>query len=196
MNFPKHQNGKPTLLSLTEVRTLFHELGHLHHHLCTAVRHAGMSYVDRDFVEAPSLMFEKFLWRGECIKEISQHYSGLSPEFLDEWLNSRNPNPNKHPAPKLSDENAVELARQKPTDIIGREVTNLFLSLYDVLVHNPSTIDGLTNFNLAEAFNKLQVEITGFHGGEDEDGWDWSHGESVFRMIVSGYDAGYYSYIL
>lgn len=197
MNFAKPSNGQPTLLSLTQVRTLFHELGHLHHHLCTVVEHASMSYVDRDFVEAPSLMFEQFLWQAEQIQNISQHYSYLSPRFRDQWLASNPSNSDgERPPPKLSQQDAAELATQNPKDIIGREVTNLFFSLYDLLVHSPRSPNDLASLNLTEAFNKLQVEITGFHGGEIEDSWEWSHGEAVFRMIVSGYDAGYYSYIL
>jgi hypothetical protein len=27
-------------------------------------------------------------------------------------------------------------------------------------------------------------------------GWEWDHGESVFRNTVNGYDGEYYSYIL
>jgi len=76
-------------------------------------------------------------------------------------------------------------------------VFNLFLSLYDILVHHPATHEDLERMNLAEEFNKLHTEITAFHGGEAVgDGWEWAHGESVFRMIVSGYDAAYYSYVL
>ncbi len=50
----------PTLLNLQEVGKLFHEIGHLIHALCTETRYAASQYVDRDFVEAPSLMFEQF----------------------------------------------------------------------------------------------------------------------------------------
>jgi len=65
------------------------------------------------------------------------------------------------------------------------------------LIHSPTSHEELERVNLAELFNKLQVEILGLHGGEAVgDGWDWAHGEAVFRMIINGYDAGYYAYLL
>lgn len=60
MNYHKPSNDRPILLNLEDVRKLFHEIGHLVHALCTRTTYAGSQYVDRDFVEAPSLMFEQF----------------------------------------------------------------------------------------------------------------------------------------
>ncbi|KAK1752826.1 hypothetical protein QBC47DRAFT_430873 [Echria macrotheca] len=212
MNFPKpSDDGTPTLLSLEDVRRLFHELGHLHHTLCTKVKYAGLSYVDRDFVEAPSLMVERFLWKPSYIKELAHHYSYLTPEFEEVWLKAQAQKTTpeccvdtdnretraEKPSPKLPDRTIAVLADTNPKQFIDSQVFNLFLSLYDVLVHHPKTHEDLERMNLAEEFNKLHTEITGLHGGEAVgDGWEWAHGESVFRMIVSGYDAGYYSYIL
>jgi len=55
--------GEPTLLSVDEVRTLFHEFGHALHGLLSDVRHptfAGTG-VPRDFVEFPSQVNEMWL---------------------------------------------------------------------------------------------------------------------------------------
>lgn len=60
MNYDKSTGDRPTLLNLEEVRKLFHEIGHLVHALCTRTTYSASQYVDRDFVEAPSLMFEQF----------------------------------------------------------------------------------------------------------------------------------------
>lgn len=60
MNYSKPPDDRPTLLNIEEVGKLFHEIGHLIHALCTRTDYAASQYVDRDFVEAPSLMFEQF----------------------------------------------------------------------------------------------------------------------------------------
>ena len=212
MNFPKPAaDGTPTLLSFVDVRRLFHELGHLHHTLCTKVKYAGLSYIDRDFVEAPSLMLERFFWKPSYIKDLAHHYSYLSAEFKEAWLRSQAKKTTsessdidvakeltaEQPPQKLPDRAIAELADTNPKQFVNGQAFNLFLSLYDILVHHPATHDELERMNLAEEFNKLHTEITGFHGGEAVgDGWEWAHGESVFRMIVSRYDARYYSYVL
>ncbi|KAL6817559.1 hypothetical protein V8C40DRAFT_281751 [Trichoderma camerunense] len=195
MNYTK-LDSKPVLLSLVDVRKLFHELGHLHHSLCTKVKYASLSYIDRDFVEAPSLMFEQFFWEARHIKAVSYHYSYISPEYKSVWL-QENQSRDEQPPAQLSDKHVAELATHDPKKLISRENYNLFLSYFDILVHTPATHEELEQANLAEMFNKLQTDILAMHGGEAiGDGWDWSHGEFVFRMIVSGYDAGYYTYIL
>ncbi|KKP02794.1 peptidase family M3 [Trichoderma harzianum] len=195
MNYTK-LDSRPVLLSLVDVRKLFHELGHLHHSLCTKVKYASLSYIDRDFVEAPSLMFEQFFWEARHIKDLSYHYSYLSPEYKSAWLRE-NKSKEEQPPRQLSDKDVAELATQDPKKFISRENHNLFLSYFDILVHTPATHEELEQANLAEMFNRLQTDILAMHGGEAiGDGWDWSHGESVFRMIVSGYDAGYYTYVL
>lgn len=195
MNYTK-VNAKPVLLNLVDVRKLFHELGHLHHSLCTQVKHASLSYIDRDFVEAPSLMFEQFFWEPCHVKDLSYHYSYISPEYKTTWLQA-NEGKTEQPPVHLNDEDVADLTTWNPRNLIGREANNLFLSLFDILVHTPTTHEELEQSNLAEMFNRLQTDILSMHGGEAiGDGWDWSHGESVFRMIVSGYDAGYYTYVL
>src|SRR6187402_471443 len=99
MNYTKPADG-PSLLSMVDVRKLFHELGHLHHTLCTRVEHASQSYVDRDFVEAPSIMFEQFLWTPRHIKDTSLHYSHLSPELKAAWLDSKHSDSGEEPPPQ------------------------------------------------------------------------------------------------
>ncbi len=64
-NFAKGAPGEPTLLSLDDARTLFHEFGHGLHGLLSNVTYERLSgtQVLRDFVELPSQMFEHWLDR-------------------------------------------------------------------------------------------------------------------------------------
>ena len=66
----------PSLLSVREVETLFHEFGHcLHGVLSLAVHDAqnGTS-VARDFVETPSQIMENWVWNDTMLKKLSKHY--------------------------------------------------------------------------------------------------------------------------
>ena len=73
LNVSRAAAGQPTLLTLDEVNTLFHEFGHALHGLSSAVtypRFSGTS-VPRDFVEFPSQVNEMWaLW-----PEILGHYA-------------------------------------------------------------------------------------------------------------------------
>ncbi|NOX54418.1 MAG: Zn-dependent oligopeptidase, partial [Planctomycetes bacterium] len=69
-NFTKPTADKPALLSHDEVETLFHEFGHLLHSLLTEATFGEFSgtATARDFVEAPSQMFEEWVWNAETLK--------------------------------------------------------------------------------------------------------------------------------
>jgi peptidyl-dipeptidase Dcp len=73
LNVTRAAAGQPTLLTLDEVTTLFHEFGHTLHGLSSAVtypRFSGTS-VPRDFVEFPSQVNEMWaLW-----PEVLDHYA-------------------------------------------------------------------------------------------------------------------------
>ena len=72
-NFAK---GEPTLLSFSDARTLFHELGHGMHGLLSDVTYERLSgtSVLRDFVELPSQLFEHWLEQEQVIKKHFRHF--------------------------------------------------------------------------------------------------------------------------
>ena len=69
MNFAKGAPGEPTLLSLDDARTLFHEFGHGLHGLLSNVTYPAVSgtSVEKDFVELPSQLYEHWLTRPEVL---------------------------------------------------------------------------------------------------------------------------------
>jgi peptidyl-dipeptidase Dcp len=75
LNFTKGGEGAPTLLSLDDARTLFHEFGHALHGLLSDVTYGSLSgtSVDRDFVELPSQLFENWLLRPEVLNRFARH---------------------------------------------------------------------------------------------------------------------------
>ncbi|MFW0775079.1 M3 family metallopeptidase [Paenarthrobacter nitroguajacolicus] len=77
LNITKPAPGEPTLLSLDEVRTVFHEFGHALHGLFSEVtypRFSGTS-VPRDFVEYPSQVNEMWIMWPEVLANYARHYS-------------------------------------------------------------------------------------------------------------------------
>ena len=75
-NFPAPTKKVPSLLSIGEVETLFHEFGHLLHMTLTRARlesQAGAN-VAWDFVETPSQIMENWVWDKEMMGKLSKHY--------------------------------------------------------------------------------------------------------------------------
>jgi peptidyl-dipeptidase Dcp len=74
-NFAKGSPGEPTLLSLDDARTLFHEFGHGLHGLLSDVTYERLSgtQVLRDFVELPSQIFEHWIAEPEVLKRHARH---------------------------------------------------------------------------------------------------------------------------
>ena len=80
-NFARGAEGKPTLLSFDDARTLFHEFGHGLHGLLSNVQYERLSgtSVLRDFVELPSQLFEHWLSEPEVLKRHARHIETGEP---------------------------------------------------------------------------------------------------------------------
>jgi peptidyl-dipeptidase Dcp len=90
-NIPKPPAGEPTLLTLDEVRTAFHEFGHALHGIFSAVRFPYFSgtNVPLDFVEFPSQINEMWAFRPEIVGSYARHYATgepIPPPLLDKVL--------------------------------------------------------------------------------------------------------------
>jgi peptidyl-dipeptidase Dcp len=75
MNFAKPPAGEKALLTLDDVRTLFHEFGHALHGMLSDVTYpsvAGTS-VARDFVELPSQLYEHWLMVPDILRAHARH---------------------------------------------------------------------------------------------------------------------------
>ena len=75
-NFTAPTSDAPSMLSLDEVETMFHEFGHGLHGMLSRARYKSQSgtAVDRDFVELPSQIHEHWAFEPELLKTYAKHY--------------------------------------------------------------------------------------------------------------------------
>lgn len=75
-NFTRPTEQLPSLLTLDEVETMFHEFGHALHGMLSKVNYKGVSCTNvyRDFVELPSQINEHWAFHPEVLKLYAKHY--------------------------------------------------------------------------------------------------------------------------
>ena len=165
-NFPSPTKDKPSLLSHSDVETIFHEFGHAMHSIMTRAKYGRFSgtSVPRDFVEAPSQMLENWVWDKKVLDSFAADY--------------RNPS-KKIPADILAQLKESRLATEGT-----RYRRQLSFALMDMALHtqihdsNAAEALPLSNKVLSEAFLPM-VPDTAFI--------------AYFGHII-GYGAGYYGY--
>jgi thimet oligopeptidase len=75
-NFPDPKAGGDALMEHDDVVTMFHEFGHLMHHVLGGhqkwITQSGVA-TEWDFVEAPSQMFEEWAWSYDTLRRFARH---------------------------------------------------------------------------------------------------------------------------
>lgn len=168
-NFSRAPEGRNTLLSLDEVRTLFHEFGHGLHGLLSNVTYKRLSgtSVLRDFVELPSQINEHWALSKEILKSHAIH--AVSGEVIPDRL--------------------IELIKKSEHFNQGfLTVAYTSCALIDMALHSIPNPDGL---NL-ESFEKAESQRLGV-----PEAIGMRHRLPQFRHLFSddGYAAGYYVYM-
>ncbi len=93
-NFSPPTATRPSLLTHREVQTLFHEFGHLLHHVASRVgisARAGVN-VAWDWVEVPSQIMENWAWEREALDRFARHHEtgqALPGETLERLVAAR-----------------------------------------------------------------------------------------------------------
>ena len=167
MNFAKGAPGEPTLLSLDDARTLFHEFGHGLHGLLSNVTYPSVSgtSVEKDFVELPSQLYEHWLTRPEVLKRFARHYKTGKPA----------------PAALLE---RLQAARNFNQGF--KTVEYLAAAIVDLDLHALETAEGLD-------VDRFEQETLKRIGMPEE--IVMRHRIPHFQHIMGGYAAGYYSYL-
>ncbi|AFP85819.1 Zn-dependent oligopeptidase [secondary endosymbiont of Heteropsylla cubana] len=169
-NFNRPISGNPTLFTHKEIITLFHEFGHVLHHILTCIETPGVSGINGvpwDAVELPSQFMENYCWQPEALTLISSHYETEEPipkNILNKLLAA------KHY------QTAFFLLRQ------------LECALLDFRLH--SEYQSGQNVRLFELWEQVKTQVGIFPTVT------WGRFPNTFTHIFSGgYAAGYYSYL-
>ncbi len=166
-NFTKPTKTKPSLLTLDEVLTLYHEFGHALHGLLSKVKYRDLSgtNVFWDFVELPSQIMENWVLEKECLDLFAYHYE--TGEKIPADL-----------VQKIK-------ASGKFLEGLGT-MRQLQFALLDMAYHStdPKTITDIPAFESKSADRtNLFPKIEGT-----------SSSTSFSHIFAGGYSAGYYSY--
>ncbi len=92
-NFPKPLEGEPSLISFTDVTTMFHEFGHTLHGLFASQKYPTLSGANtaRDFVEFPSQFNEHWALEPQVLANYAKHYKTgkpIEPQLVEKIKNA------------------------------------------------------------------------------------------------------------
>ena len=165
-NLSRPVGDAPSLLTLEEVETVFHEFGHALHGLLSQCNYEAISgtSVARDFVELPSQINEHWAMEPEVLKAYAKHYE--TGEVIPDAL--------------------IEKINRQSTFNEGFITTELLAaSILDMELHNLTEIK---DFDILD-FEKVAMDKVGLIPEIAP-----RYRSTYFNHIIGGYAAGYYSY--
>ena len=91
-NFPPATADKPSLMTHSDVETLFHEFGHALHSIVTRAKYGRFAgtHVPGDFVEAPSQMLQNWVWDKKVLDTFAADYRDPSKKIPTEIIKKMN----------------------------------------------------------------------------------------------------------
>ncbi len=92
-NFTRPTDDLPSLLSHSELNTLFHEFGHIMNAMAYEGEFSIQADTKNDFVEAMSQIFENWIWDYDILSSFAKHYKTgetLPKELFDNMLKAKN----------------------------------------------------------------------------------------------------------
>jgi len=168
-NFMPPVGSQPSLLTHSEVVTMFHEFGHGLHHMLTRVDYpsiAGINGVAWDAVELPSQFMENFAWRAEVIPLISAHVETGAP---------------------LPEAELQRLLGTRTFQAGMQTVRQLEFALFDLRIH--SEFEAAAGSKIMQTLSEVRSQVSVIKPPA------FNRFAHSFQHIFSGgYAAGYYSY--
>ncbi len=166
-SFTKPAGDMPSLLTLDEVETLFHEFGHGLHGTLSKCEYKGTSgtNVARDFVELPSQVMEHWATEPEVLKMYAKHYQT---------------------GETIPDELITKILNQKTFNQGFMTAELIAAALLDMQLHSLKDADNLD----IVAFEKEAMDKIGLIPEIAP-----RYRLTYFNHIIGGYAAGYYSYL-
>ncbi|PNP75770.1 hypothetical protein FNYG_10848 [Fusarium nygamai] len=175
-SFPLSTPSACTLLKHSQIISLFHAF---HGHRSPP-----------DFAEALSVMLEKWCWMKPELKRLGLHYTRTELHLKDKWFQ-------EHPEQDLPPERIPDDTIERL--IKGRQMTRsmwylrqMVYAQFDMAVHHPKSHSELLEMDFTKVFNDLLEKLWLVRAPQPE---DQGYPHADLGHLVSGYDAGYYSYL-
>ncbi len=168
-NLPPPTITTPSLLNPRDVETIWHEFGHFMHLALgrTELEEQSMMEIEWDFVEAPSQIFENWVWEPEILSMITSHYKT---------------------GKKIPESMVKKMIAARQFRASSKNASQFIYARTDLMIHmdyakDPSRID------LVGVHHKNKLEIRGYPSEK----WDIS-ALNFNHIFAGGYAAAYYSY--
>lgn len=171
-NFNPPINSKiPCLLTHNNIITLFHEFGHVLHHILTSINIpsiSGIHGVPEDTVEIPSQFMEKLCWNPNVLKLISIHYKTKQP---------------------LSNDIINNILKLKTHHSSLNLLKQIIYGLFDFKIHYENSYKN--KINISEIFNSIIRNTCPYYPIMHTDRFP----HSFTHIFSDDYAGGYYSYL-
>jgi len=179
MTKPNLTTGRPSLLTFSEVKTFFHEFGHVMHAVLTKVDHSLHSWtwpmmpwvggVQQDYLEVPSMMLEQFVYRPRVLERLSCHFETGA---------------------KLDSSTMTSIANAKHF-LAGLSYRRfLAFAMFDMIIHQqgkaPFSFGEKNDLGYRDLWALCQTTYWGFAPQDN------THYYTTWYHMAIGYDAGYY----
>ncbi|KAF5612784.1 uncharacterized protein FTJAE_14009 [Fusarium tjaetaba] len=170
-SFARPSQHRPALLQHSEVKTMFHEIGHAIHNIVTRTKYAIPH--SRDFIEIPSIMLENWIWLPDVLIQLGRHYK--SQEALPREL-------------------AESVAQTRNTNRANSILAQVQPAVFDLAIHTPPAHKAALEMDTTEIWNRTKRDILTHSLGPDPQ--DWGAGQARFAHMFRKNDGSYFAYPL
>ncbi|KAJ4158161.1 uncharacterized protein LMH87_008700 [Akanthomyces muscarius] len=173
-NLTRPSLKKPALLKHEDVVTVFHELGHAMATLCGRTRYERSLDLPQDGVEIPSAMLEHWCWDARVLARLSSHWKTGAA---------------------IPDEMVARLAGIKSLHATLGLQGSLVRPLFDLRVHTFASREDAETIDCGVLYNQIEHDTWMLSGPAVVGmGMNWGNLHLTYDHLLSGYDAGYYTY--
>ncbi|KAF5573097.1 hypothetical protein FPANT_12595 [Fusarium pseudoanthophilum] len=170
-SFAHPSQSRPALLQHSEIKTMFHELGHAIHNIVARTKYAIPH--SRDFIEIPSIMLENWIWLPDVLIRLGRHYQ--SQEALPREL-------------------AESVARTRNANRANSILAQVQPALFDLAIHTPPSHKSALEMDTTEIWNRTKRDILTHSFGPNPK--YWGAGQARFAHIFRKNDGSYFAYPL
>jgi metallopeptidase MepB len=130
-------------------------------------------------------MLEYWCWTPAVLRTLGQHFSYISPECFEVWKNQASSVGSERPEERLSEDVIYALVAAKNVNAAHFYLNQLRLSMFDLIIHSPSSNEKLQAMNVSAVYNEIRSTVFPPRGPEAfGEGFEWGHGQTFNRHAM------------